>query len=577
MCGIAGTFNLPQATVGHVEDMIGCISYRGPDEQGAIKVGPAVLGHARLAVVDPENGTQPMSNEDDTVWVVFNGEIYNFVEIREELKAKGYKFKSRCDTEVLVHLWREEGEKMLERLIGMYAFFIWDTRQNKGMIARDRQGIKPCYIMDIGDGFAFASEIKAILTLPFVTAEVDDIGLNMVHTFNYCPPPRTCYKSIRHMEPGTYWLLDGNGKREVKRYWSWGLDQPKEDVSNDAFGALLDDAIRLQMRFDVRGCLFLSGGVDSSVVAAHLKPQWNEDKMLCYGLDCTVPGYGEYDVAQEAARQAGLEVLPITYDESLVTDNMDAFVYHADQPHGDVSFMLVRRLCQTAHEAGVIVAFNGDGPDEVLSGFTHNQAFLTANPGPAFPIEAYFNHINYFDPAVRADVLVPEFAAALADPLEAFREIMEPFGSMAPIDQIAAYETQVLAPGNNLVKTDRMGAGLSIEGRSPFLDHRVCEAMAKIPASARVSDGVSKAYLKHYGLRHYSKDLMFRQKSMPTLPIGEWIKGPLQGWARDILGDLDESRYNRKAALSLFDAHVAGQANHTRALRTLLTSSVWLR
>ena len=216
MCGIAGVIHTNSFNKNDVTKMIECISYRGPDEQDVVKVGPCYLGHVRLAVVDPENGGQPMSNTDNTVWVVFNGEIYNFVEIRDSLKRKGYVFKSRCDTEVLVHLWREKGPKMLEDLIGMFAFCLWDTKKNEGIIARDRQGIKPCYIMDVDGGLAFASEIKSLLKLPGVAPEVDNVGLNLLHSFNYCPPPRTCYKGISHVEPGSFLEIKGDGSRSVK-------------------------------------------------------------------------------------------------------------------------------------------------------------------------------------------------------------------------------------------------------------------------------------------------------------------------------------------------------------------------
>ena len=204
MCGISGLINTNIYDENDVNKMISCIAHRGPDEQDVINLGKCILGHARLAVVDLENGKQPMSNQDDTVWVVFNGEIYNFLELRADLISKGYVFKSRCDTEVLVHLWREKGPKMLDDLIGMFAFCIWDSKYEKGIIARDRQGIKPCYIMNIDGGLAFASEIKSLLTLKNFSPEINDASLNLVHTFNYCPPPYTCYKGISQLEPGSY-------------------------------------------------------------------------------------------------------------------------------------------------------------------------------------------------------------------------------------------------------------------------------------------------------------------------------------------------------------------------------------
>lgn len=579
MCGIAGVIGNHEYTKADVRRMIDCISYRGPDEQGVVQIGPATLGHARLAVVDPENGGQPMSNTDDTVWVVFNGEIYNFVELRNDLIAKGYKFKSRCDTEVLVHLWREKGVAMLQDLIGMFAFCLWDTKLNKGILARDRQGIKPCYIMHLPKGgLAFGSEIKTILSLPGVKAEIDDVGVNLMHSFNYCPPPRTCFKGISHMEPGSYLELKPDGSYTKHKYWSWPLTNDSVPMAHDDFAALLDDAIRLQMRFDVEGCLFLSGGVDSSVIAAHLRHQWNRPRMLAFGLDCREEGYGEFHLARQVAAQFDMiDLHPIQYDHSIVPSNIDKVLHHADQPHGDFSFFLIRALCEAAHAAGVIVAFNGDGPDEVLSGFSHNEAFFRSLKGRDLPLADYFAMICFMPEPARSRVLNPEFAATMAKPVEVFEEILAPWRHLDPIDQIAAYECTSLSPGNNLIKTDRMGAGLSIEGRSPFADHRVSEAFARLPVTDKIRDGVSKFYLKDFGLRHFDRDLMFRKKSMPTMPIGEWIKGPLEGWARETLGQLDPSRYNVAGALALFEDHKAGKANYTRELRTLLMSARWMQ
>ncbi|QJF52887.1 asparagine synthase (glutamine-hydrolyzing) [Roseobacter ponti] len=579
MCGIAGVIGSPRYTADDVARMIECISYRGPDEQDVVEIGPALLGHARLAVVDPENGGQPMSNTDDTVWVVFNGEIYNFIELREDLKSKGYKFKSRCDTEVLVHLWREKGPAMLEDLIGMFAFCLWDTKENRGMLARDRQGIKPCYLMDLPEGgFAFASEIKSILSLPGVEPVIDDVGLNLMHSFNYCPPPRTCYKGITHLAPGTWLELRPDGSRTAHSWWSWPLSTENETMSHDAFGELLDDAIRLQMRFDVKGCLFLSGGVDSSVIASHLHRRWNEPRMLAFGLDCREEGYGEFHLARQVASQFDMiDLEPLTYDNSIVPENIDAVLHHADQPHGDFSFFLIRKLCQAAHNAGVIVAFNGDGPDEVLSGFSHNQAFFASRTRTNFPLTDYFSRICFMPEASRQRVLTPDFQATMATPIDVFEEILAPWRHLEPVNQIAAYECTSLSPGNNLIKTDRMGAGQSIEGRSPFMDHRISEAFARMPLQDKIRDGVSKYFLKDYGLRHYGRDLMFRQKSMPTMPIGEWIKGPLKGWAEDTIATLDPGRYNVSGAQQMLADHIAEKANHTRELRTLLMTARWMQ
>ena len=579
MCGISGVIGSANFSKSDVAGMIKCIAYRGPDEQDVVEIGPAILGHARLAVVDPENGGQPMSNTDDTVWVVFNGEIYNFVEIRENLKAKGYVFKSRCDTEVLVHLWREKGVDMLHDLIGMFAFCLWDTRQNRGILARDRQGIKPCYIMDVpGGGFAFASEIKSLFALPGIEPRIDDVGVNLVHSFNYCPPPRTCYEGVRHLSPGSYLEISADGSRTEHRYWSWPLSDDKHELDEGEFADLLDDAIRLQLRFDVKGCLFLSGGVDSSIIAAHLRPLWNRPRMLAFGLDCREEGFGEYQLAERVASQIdAIDLHPIRYDSSIVPEQIANVLHHADQPHGDFSFFLIRLLCSAAHDEGVIVAFNGDGPDEVLSGFTHNQDFFGTQTRTNFALGEYFNRICFMPEPIRQRVLTDDFRQSVDHPIDVFEDFLSGWRHLEPIDQIVAYECTSLSPGNNLIKTDRMGASMSIEGRSPFLDHRISEAFARTPNNQKLKDGFSKYFLKKYGLRHFPEDLMFRKKSMPTMPIGEWIKGPLSGWAEDTLRMLDPARYNVEGALALFADHKTGKANHTRELRTLLMTATWMR
>lgn len=577
MCGMSGVVGVPSIKEHHVAKMIETIRYRGVDEAGAKDLGGAVMGHARLAVVDPENGMQPMSNTDDTVWVSFNGEIYNYVELREELKQKGYKFKSRCDTEVLVHLWREEGEKMLSRLIGMYAFFIWDTKNNKGMLARDPQGIKPCFIAPYKGGWAFASEMKAILSLPDFPVEINDNGLKQVFAFNYCPPPQTCFKGITHFEPGHYMIFE-TGKQPVKKqFWQWPFAQSRQDVSYDDFGALIDDAVRMQMRFDVAGGMYLSGGVDSSVVAHHLIKQWNTPQLEAVGLDFSQPEYSEFENSKTAAK-----LLNINLKKSLISPDMIPQIaadvsWHAEQPHGDFSFFLFYILAKGAHEAGKIVMFTGDGPDETMSGFLHNQKFFHDQSRMNFSLSNYFDVICYMNEQQRAHLLNPDFEKSTDNPVDVFQSLIDPWRDLEPVEQIMAYECTSLMPANNLVKGDRMGARWSTEGRAPFMDHRLTELFVRLPVNQKFHNGIGKYYLKKYAAEFFPHDFIFRNKTMPTMPIGEWIKGPLYNWARETLAANTNERFNTKNMLALLEEHKAGAANHTRQLRTLLMTQIWLQ
>ncbi|MFZ4625749.1 MAG: asparagine synthase (glutamine-hydrolyzing), partial [Rhodoferax sp.] len=447
MCGIAGVVNASETTENDVWKMINSIKYRGVDEQGVESLGAAILGHARLAVVDPENGKQPMSNTDGQVWVVFNGEIFNFIELREQLKAKGYQFKSRCDTEVLVHLWCEKGEKMLDDLVGMFAFFIWDQRTQTGMLARDRQGIKPCFYARYQGGLAFASEIKAILALPRFERRVNEKALGNVFSFNYCPPPETCFEGIYHLPPGTYMSYCNGQFSDPKRYWQWPIAGQRQDATHEKFEQALDNAIRLQMRFDVDGGLFLSGGVDSSVIAARLVHQWNRPQVDAIGLRIEDKGFSEFSYAQRVAAELNINLTALDITPANIPEIAQSVVRHAEQPHGDFSFFLFYLLSRRAHEMGKIVMFNGDGPDEVMLGFRHNEQYFSEMTRANFSMRGYFDMISYTTDKDRRRLMSSNFLPYTQGALDRFIVITQPWSDLEPMEQVAAYELTSLMPG----------------------------------------------------------------------------------------------------------------------------------
>lgn len=577
MCGIAGVVGAADSGPDAVWKMVDAMRYRGVDEQGVEDLGGAILGHARLAVVDPENGMQPMSNADGKVWVVFNGEIFNFIELREQLKARGYRFKSRCDTEVLVHLWCEKGERMLADLVGMFAFFIWDQRTQTGMLARDRQGIKPCFYAPYQGGMAFASEIKALLALPRFERKVDEAALGQVFTFNYCPPPQTCFAGIRHLPPATFMRCANGRFSEPVRYWSWPLAGERVAASQAELEAALDEAIRLQMRFDVDGGLFLSGGVDSSVIAKRLLPQWNRARLDAIGLRIAEQGFAEYAYAERVAADLGINLSALDVGPAEIPEIARAVVRHAEQPHGDFSFFLIYLLARRAHQMGKIVMFSGDGPDEALLGFRHNAQFFAQQTRANFSLRSYFDGISYSRPRDRQRMLSAAFLPHGEGAFERFMDIVAPFADLEPMEQVAAYELTALMPGNNAVKSDRMGACWSIEARAPFLDHRVSETLARLPLASKFHQGEGKYLLKQIAARYYDRDFAFRPKTMPTLPIGEWIKGPLYPWARATLALPGGGRFEHQELQVMLEEHRSGLHNHTRPLRTLLMTQLWLQ
>jgi len=572
MCGIAGLVNASGATQAHVRRMIDQILYRGHDHIGIeTPAEHVIIGHNRLAIVDLINGNQPLSNAEKSVWVTCNGEIYNYVELREELIAKGYFFRTKCDTEVLLHLWREYGENMLDKLIGMFAFFLWDNKNNRGILARDRQGIKPCFIAEYKNGVAFASEMKAILSLPEMVCEVNPAGLKDVFTFNYCPPPQTCFKGIFHLDPGCYLLFEGAKKPVKKRYWQWPFFAEKITPSFEEFEALMDESVRIQMRFDVDGGMYLSGGVDSSVVGYHLRKQWKLPKFEAFGLNFPLEGFSEFRYSQEAAALLDIDLHEVRITPDMIPGIAQNVVFHAEQPHGDFSFFLFYLLAQRTRSLDKKVIFNGDGPDETLGG-----QFFHSRPDMDFSKDTYFKAISYMTAAERKTLLNPDFERETPDPYTRYEALLEPWKTLGPIEQIVAYECTSLLPGNNLVKGERMGAAWLIEGRAPLLDHRISELFLRLPVDQKFRDGISKYYFKKYAATKFPSELIFKKKTMPTLPIGEWMKTTLHDWTRDTLARGDGTYVNKKAALALLDEHTAGTHNHTRTLRTLLMTQVWL-
>ena len=466
---------------------------------------------------------------------------------------------------------------MLYDLVGMFAFFIWDQRTQTGMLARDRQGIKPCFYAPYQGGLAFASEMKAILALPGFERKVNESALGNVFTFNYCPPPETCFEGIRHLMPGTFLRYGGGSFSEPVHYWEWPLDGERCDASQADLELALDEAVKLQMRFDVDGGLFLSGGVDSSVIANRLVPQWNRPHLDAIGLRIEHKGFSEYAYAERVAADLNIKLSPLDIQPSDIPEVARSVVRHAEQPHGDFSFFLFYLLSRKAHQMGKIVMFAGDGPDEVMLGFRHNEQFFSEMTRANFSMRSYFDLISYSSEKDRKRMMSASFLPHTEGALNKFMSIIEPFRDLEPMEQVAAYELTSLMPGNNSVKGDRMGACWSIEARAPFLDHRVSELFARLPITSKFHQGVGKHFLKKAAENYYDRDFVFRPKTMPTLPIGEWIKGPLYQWARETLALPDGGRFDRNELQVMLEEHRSGLHNHTKQLRTVLMAKLWLQ
>ena len=331
---------------------------------------------------------------------------------------------------------------------------------------------------------------------PGFERKVNDAALGHVFSFNYCPPPQTCFEGIRHLPPGTYMRWADGRFSEPQRYWQWPLDGQRVEATHEEFERALDAAITLQMRFDVDGGLFLSGGVDSSVIATRLVHQWNRPKLDAIGLRIEDKGFSEYSYAERVASELQLNLSPLDIQPSDIPSIAQAVVRHAEQPHGDFSFFLFYLLSRRAHEQGKIVMFTGDGPDEVMLGFRHNEQYFAEMTRANFSMRGYFDLISYTTDKDRRRIMSPGFLPHTQNSADLFMEMTMPWSDLEPMEQVAAYELNFLMPGNNSVKGDRMGACWSIEGRAPFLDHRVSELFARLPLTSKFYQGTGKHFLK---------------------------------------------------------------------------------
>ena len=386
MCGICGMVGGPDERV--LDRMISAIRHRGPDGQGRYMDDTAALGHTRLSIIDVAGGHQPMSNEDGSLHIVFNGEIYNHLDLRRELQGKGHKFKTRCDTEAIIHLYEEVGERCPERLRGMFAFAIWDSKSRSLFLARDRIGIKPLFIAWCGDTFIFGSELKAILCHPDVKREIDEDALDDYLTMMYVPAPRTILRGIRKLQPGHSVTVEG-GRETIRRYW----ELPRGPASERAAGPNAIDEMRQRLRESVRMRLmsevplgaYLSGGLDSSLVVA-LMSEASEEPVNTFSVGFAEKGFDERPYARAVAERFGTahRELLVRHDS---LELLPRIIWHLDEPVADPAVIPTYLMAELTKEH-VTVVLTGEGADELFAGYSHYKIFTWGDrlkwlmPGP---------------------------------------------------------------------------------------------------------------------------------------------------------------------------------------------------
>ncbi|MBX3625495.1 MAG: asparagine synthase (glutamine-hydrolyzing) [Rhizobacter sp.] len=586
MCGIFGYFHrggrsLPPAAL---QAMGHAIAHRGPNDQGVFAAEGVALGNQRLSVIDILGGHQPFVSDDGHIVVVQNGEIFNHVELAQELGRAGHPCRSHSDTEVLLRLYEAEGIGFVRKLNGMFAIAIYDAREQALYLVRDRIGVKPLYVHDDGQQITFGSEIKAILKSGMPRPATDEAALHHFLSFNYVPAPYTMYQGIRHLMPGHLMKVTREGTT-TRRWWDLAAVQPVHGRSEaewiEEFNAILDDAVRLRLRSDVPFGAFLSGGVDSSTVVGLMARHMDEPvKTFCIGFHD--PRYDEAPFAQEAADRFGCEHVMERVDPDML-DLWPMATYHCDQPHGDISFLPTYRVSELAVKH-VTVVLTGDGGDELFAGYDKYRDFfarpdLAGLSDDAFR-RAYFQSISLFTDDRKQALYAAGTRDRLSslDSYEVARPYFEAFAHQDRINQALFLDMQLLLSGNNLVKPDRMGMAVSLEARTPFLDYRMMEFAFRMPGALKLKDGETKYLYKKAVAPLIGDHLAYRKKQMFTVPVGEWFRGNKNAYAGERLQHLLASAhwFEPEVVSSLLTRHRDGTANNTREIRALISLAHWL-
>lgn len=588
MCGIFGYFDRGDGglTDEQVALMAKALQHRGPDDFGSWTSPGRALGNTRLSIIDIAGGHQPFVSDDGNIVVVQNGEIFNYVELSQELAASGYPCRSHSDTEVLLRLYeRERSLDFLSKLNGMFAIAIYDRSIDTLFLARDRVGVKPLYCHDDGTRLSFASEIKAILPVLTRRPGVNHEAVHHYLTYNYVPPPHTMYTDTRHLMPG-HAMRISRDRTEIWRWWDlsrFGVrGERSEDDWIDEFNAILEDAVALRMRSDVPVGAFLSGGVDSSTVVGLMQRNTAIPvQTFCIGFED--PRYDESDFAAEAAERFATKHILRRVDPDML-NLWPMATFYCDQPHGDVSFMPTYRVAELAAEH-VKVVLTGDGGDELFGGYDKYVAYLGSvdigNGEPASLHRRYIESSSLFDSAAKARLYAEGFRREMAglDSCAIAQGWLDQVPHQDLINQILYLDTQMLLSGNNLVKPDRMGMAVSIEARTPFLDYRMIEFAFGVPGNLKVNRGVTKYIYKKAVAPLIGTNLAYRKKQMFTVPVGDWFRTRLQDYCRSHLESLlDKSDFFDPAEVRrMADEHLSGGSNYTREIRALIALDHWLQ
>jgi len=625
MCGIWGIYNFGGKPVNRevLSQMGEVLKHRGPDDDG-LYVGPSRnigMGNRRLSIIDvTARGKQPISNEDGSVWITYNGEIYNYPALRAGLIQMGHRFRSETDTEVLVHLYEEEGIRCIEKLNGMFAFALWDEQNRRMFLVRDRLGIKPLFYFLDKEKLIFASEIKAILCHPGVGRRVNLRALHDFLSLNYMPAPLTMFEGINQLLPGHYLYVQGDNV-EIRKYWELRFEEgerKREEYYIEKLEEQIQRAVKYRLISDVPFGAFLSGGIDSSTIV-YFMSQFLREPVETFSIGFEEPSYSELQYAKLAANHCHAAHHEIILKPRMVEEVLPELIWHAEEPTADSSMVAIYYLSRLARER-VKMCLSGDGGDELLAGYETYQAYYLGKiyrivskmtggfiaglasklpvshtkvsfdfkvkrfiRGAELPAErAHFYWRVSFDENEKRELYTEEVKEQLtqADTFETtYGAYFKEANAKHPINRMLYADTCFYLPNDMLVKIDRMSMAHGLEVRVPFLDHELVEFLATVPPYLKLRYLIQKKYLlKKLMIGHLPRAIIYRQKQGFNLPKGIWMKGTLRDMCLDILSakKIGELGYFKPDVVKkILDDHFQDKKDNSHQIWGLVVFFLW--
>lgn len=608
MCGFIGCVHDKTITLSNTDrqlfkNMNNMIEHRGPDDEGFYEDEHIQFGFRRLSIIDIESGHQPLTYENERYWIIFNGEIYNYVELREELVQAGLSFETSSDTEVIIALYSHIGEKAVEKLRGMFGFVIWDKQEKKIYGARDPFGIKPFFYYQEGDRLFFGSEKKSIL-LAIDNPELDYDAVQHYLTYQFVPEPMTMTKGVQKLEPGHYFTKKIGGKMDIKRYWkaSFHPVQKSEDAFKKEIRDVLYNSVQVHMRSDVPVGSFLSGGIDSSIIASIAKEFHPAIKTFSVGFERN--GFSEIDVAKETAEKLGVENISYVITPKEYMEELPKIIWHLDDPLADPALVPLYFVSREARKH-VTVVLSGEGSDELFGGYNiyrepqdlevfnkipnvgksllkalakvlpegvKGKSFIERGVTPME--ERYIGNAKMFTEEEKRKLL-KHYREGLD-----YRNITKPLYNETrgydPVDRMQYIDIHTWMRGDILLKADRVTMAHSLELRVPFLDKEVFRVASQIPTSLKTADQTTKYILRKAVEGIVPDHVLDRKKLGFPVPIRHWLKDEMHDWAVQIIKESPtDDLIDKQYVLKLLEDHCQGKLDYSRKIWTVLIFMLW--